>query len=98
MDKLELLKQQMHDDFEMTWRLMGDNTTKIEATRKEMDRLWGEMAENNRQMVGRMRLMEERFRAVIEAVQDRLANAVPMERILELETRVEALERRPPAA
>lgn len=45
-----------------------------------------------------MRLLEERFRAVIEAVQNEMKDKASRHELLELAARLEALEKRPPAA
>ncbi|MEW6282627.1 MAG: hypothetical protein AB1758_28720 [Candidatus Eremiobacterota bacterium] len=60
--------------------------------------LGAEIQEGTRQFVGRMRLQEQRFTAMMDVV-DRSLRPVPTrEEFEELRARVEALEGRPPAA
>ncbi len=108
-DKLEALKQQVQADFELTWTMMNDQGRRLDAridevkfsldqVRLSVDKMGAEIQEGNRQITGRMRLLEERFRAVIEAVQNEMKDKASRHELLELAARLEALEKRPPAA
>ncbi len=70
----------------------------LERVTFSVDKMGAEIQEGNRQVVGRMRLLEERFRAVIEAVQNEMKDKASRHELLELARRLEALEKRPPAA
>ncbi len=101
MDEIDLkvMQEQVTADFQMTWKMMGDVANHIEAQGRET-------AERLRQVEGRMRLTEERFTSMMQAVtheHQRIRRSIAelraeVEALQDLPARVEALERRPPAA
>jgi hypothetical protein len=108
-DRLEALKQQVQSDFELTWKMMNDQgkrlderinevRSSVDTLRASVDKMGGEIQEGHRQMLGRMRLLEERFRAMIEAVQAEMGDKVTRSELKAVLARLEALENKPPAA
>lgn len=107
MAEIRQLRVQMASDFQSTWKLMGETADRLEEHAKEtaaqLERQGRESAERFRQVEGRMRLLEQRFGKMVEAVENAVQSAradVPTQgQLAALEARVEALEQRmPPAA
>ncbi len=65
MSDLKILKEQIADDFQMTWKILGETADRldrrIDRIVLDLQKLGGEMSEGLRQAQGRMRLLEERF-------------------------------------
>lgn len=105
MDRLDLLREQMASDFQVTWKIMGSTASRVEEhalALEEISRrvvvLSRETAEGLRQVEGRMRLMEQRFGVFLDAVQNEVHGTMRAE-LADLRSRVERLEKgSPPAA
>lgn len=103
---LKVMRDQITSDFQMTWKMMGETANGIDALRQTVDQGFADVAERLRQVEGRMRLTEERFTAMMEAVTEEHLQIrrnvaelrAEVEILRDLPARVEALEKRPPAA
>src|SRR5690606_14867000 len=66
----------------------------IEASMKDSARIAREVADNGRTMVGRFKLMDQRFAKFLDALEKEVEERAPLERLEELEERVRKLEER----
>lgn len=98
MDRLDLLREQMASDFQVTWKIMGSLADRVEEQGLAIAALSRQTAEGLRQVGGRMRLMEQRFGVFLTAVQSE-AQVTLRGELADLRSRVERLEKgSPPAA
>lgn len=68
--ELRLMREQITSDFQMTWKMMGSTADSVETLRKAVDQGFADVAERLRQVEGRMRLTEQRFDAMLQAVEN----------------------------
>lgn len=99
--ELREIRTQMASDFDFTALALKDMGQTFRAGMDEMSRrmdaMGREMEERFNQLQGRMRLQEQRFGRMLDAVESAMDEWKP--EVSDLKQRVEALERRnPPAA
>lgn len=101
MSELKILKEQIADDFQMTWKILGETADRlddridridqrIQSLSGDLKKLGGEMSEGLRQAQGRMRLLEERFGRFVGALEQEASSA--NERLDDHEERLRRLE------
>lgn len=103
MSELSILKQQIADEFEITWRILGDTADRLDGrvdrvveqlnqATQELKQLGADSSEGFRQVQGRMRLLEQRFATFVGALESETKT-----RLDDHELRLQRLEA-PPAA
>ncbi|GMU51520.1 MAG: hypothetical protein AMXMBFR33_06660 [Candidatus Xenobia bacterium] len=94
MSELKILKEQIADDFQMTWKILGETADRldrrIDRIVLDLQKLGGEMSEGLRQAQGRMRLLEERFGTFVGVLEQEASRA--HERLDDHEERLRRLE------
>lgn len=94
MSEIKILKEQIADDFQMTWKILGETADRldqrIDRIVLDLQKLGGEMSEGLRQAQGRMRLLEERFGKFVGVLEQEATRA--HERLDDHEVRLRRLE------
>jgi hypothetical protein len=94
MSELKILKEQIADDFQMTWKILGETADRldrrIDRIVLDLQKLGGEMSEGLRQAQGRLRLLEERFGTFVGVLEQEASRA--HERLDDHEERLRRLE------
>lgn len=90
MSELKILKEQIADDFQMTWKILGETAERVDRIVLDVQKLGAEMSEGLRQVQGRMRLLEERFGKFVGVLEQEASRA--HERLDDHEERLRRLE------
>ncbi len=90
MSELKILKEQIADDFQMTWKILGETAERVDRIVLDLQKLGAEMSEGLRQVQGRMRLLEERFGKFVGVLEQEASRA--HERLDDHEERLRRLE------
>lgn len=90
-EEMKLLKEQVSNDLQITWRVMGDMDHRLGAVADNVDEiarqvrfLTREMSDGFRTARGQLRLVDERLGRILQAVENRMDS---------LEERVDRLEK-----